>query len=176
MLRVAGLFLSLFFIFSVVTTQNSYAQNIVWAEILKDIRGKYPEVTQISTDSLATWLTTQDADQPILIDVREEQEYAISHIQGAHQLSPDAMSFPMLTGVDKSTPIVLYCSVGYRSSKMAERLTQAGFTNVANLEGSIFTWANEGHEVVKDGEPVQSVHAYNRIWGRLLKKPYRKYK
>jgi hypothetical protein len=70
-------------------------------------------------------------------------------------------------------PIVTYCSVGYRSGAFAERLRSAGFTNVVNLEGSIFRWANEGRPLFRSARPVTEVHPYNRTWGLLLKEDRR---
>ena len=62
-----------------------------------------------------------------------------------------------------------YCSAGYRSGKLAERLQAAGYTNVRNLDGSIFKWANERRPLVRgESEPVTKVHPYSAIWGRLL--------
>ena len=75
----------------------------------------------------------------------------------------------------RDAPIVTYCSVGYRSSAVAERLEEQGYTRVWNLEGSIFEWANQGLPVVRDGEEVSQVHPYNRRWGRLLDKQLRAY-
>ncbi|NEQ28665.1 MAG: rhodanese-like domain-containing protein, partial [Microcoleus sp. SIO2G3] len=66
-------------------------------------------------------------------------------------------------------PIVAYCSVGWRSSRVVDRLQQASYTNAFNLEGSIFQWANEGRPVFQNGERVQQVHPYSRLWGQLLK-------
>jgi rhodanese-related sulfurtransferase len=51
---------------------------------------------------------------------------------------------------------------------MASRLRAAGFTDVRNLEGSIFQWANERRPLVREEEPVSQVHPYNALWGRLL--------
>jgi len=64
---------------------------------------------------------------------------------------------------------VTYCSVGYRSAKMAQRLRNAGYTNVQNLEGSIFEWANEHRPLVRDGEPTKQVHPYSALRGHLLR-------
>jgi 3-mercaptopyruvate sulfurtransferase SseA len=71
-------------------------------------------------------------------------------------------------GLPKETPIVTYCAVGYRSGETADRLRAAGFTNVHNLEGSIFQWANEHRPLVREQEHVSQVHPYNVFWGRLL--------
>jgi 3-mercaptopyruvate sulfurtransferase SseA len=62
----------------------------------------------------------------------------------------------------------VYCSVGIRSARVADRLRHAGIGAVYNLDGSIFRWASEGRPVVRDGEPVRAVHPYNAVWGRLL--------
>ena len=67
---------------------------------------------------------------------------------------------------------MVYCSVGYRSSILAEKLQDLGFTRVYNLEGSIFKWANEGRPLAQDQTPVQKVHPYNTDWGKLLEKKY----
>ena len=162
-----------FLILMAITTKIGWGQNLVWPEVLEDIRARYPEVQQLSTDSLASWLDAGDKKQPILLDIREENEYAVSHLAGARHLPPDATDFSLLDGVPRDTPLVLYCSVGYRSSKMAQQLQEMGFTDVSNLEGSIFTWANEGRPVIHEGEPVHAVHPYNKVWGMLLKKELR---
>ena len=61
----------------------------------------------------------------------------------------------------------------YRSSRLAERLRQAGCTNVFNLDGSIFQWANEGRPLERDGRPVNEVHPYNKTFGQLLRPEHR---
>ena len=50
-----------------------------------------------------------------------------------------------------------------------------GFTNVRNLEGSIFEWANQGHPVERAGAPVNEVHPYDESWGTLLREDLRVY-
>ena len=148
--------------------QMSCAQDLVWPQVLKRIRSSYPEVRQISVDSLAAWLNDPRRPAPVLLDVREPEEYAVSHLRGAIRVDPDTDDLSVLAGVDRDTPIVTYCSVGYRSSALAEKLMRAGFTNVANLEGSIFAWANRGHPVYDDGHRAEYVHPYDAIWGKLL--------
>ena len=71
--------------------------------------------------------------------------------------------------VSSDQRIVLYCSVGHRSSELAQFLMKKGYTEVYNLEGSIFAWANEGRPVYRGNERVKVVHPYDRTWGRLLK-------
>jgi len=67
--------------------------------------------------------------------------------------------------LDKETRIVCYCSLGYRSSILAEKISKSGLENVKayNLEGSIFKWANEN----KSLEGSQLVHPFSYVWGLL---------
>ena len=68
--------------------------------------------------------------------------------------------------VAKDEPIVVYCSVGYRSSKMARRLKELGRTKVSNLDGAVFAWSGEGRPLV----PNAPVHPYNWFGKRMLPK------
>lgn len=149
-------------------------QEATWSGINDKIRADFPEVEQITTDSLATWLS-QAEEPPLLLDVRASDEYAVSHLEGAQRVDPDATDFTFLGAVPRDTPIVTYCSVGYRSSELAKRLQEAGFTNVANLEGSIFRWANDGHPVYRQQTQVAEVHPYDSLWARLLHRRLRAY-
>ena len=65
--------------------------------------------------------------------------------------------------------MVVYCSVGYRSAELARKLTARGHANVANLEGSLFAWANEGRPVYAGTRLADRVHPYDAAWGSLLK-------
>ncbi len=135
------------------------------------VRSRFPDVPQLQPAELASWLADTNRVQPILIDVRTEPEYRISHLPGAIRISPSAKGQELEPIVAQSRPLVVYCSVGYRSSDLATRLRKAGQTNVLNLEGSIFAWANENRPLVTDGnKPVRVVHPYNRTFGKLLNK------
>jgi 3-mercaptopyruvate sulfurtransferase SseA len=83
-------------------------------------------------------------------------------------VEPSASTEEAAAGVSKETPLVTYCSVGYRSGALATKLRAAGFTSVRNLEGSIFQWANEHRSLVREDKPVATVHPYSGLWGRLL--------
>jgi rhodanese-related sulfurtransferase len=127
----------------------------------------FPGAPSIPADALAARLDGPDA--PLLLDVRQEEEYAVSHLPGARRVEPEAEALPPeLLALPRDTPIVAYCSVGYRSAALVERLRAEGFTRAENLEGSIFRWANEGRPVVRDGREVAEVHPYGRAWGVLL--------
>ncbi len=146
----------------------SCSQDLKWSAAEKMIDTRFTDVRHITPDSLQAALADTTR-QILLLDTREAEEYSVSHIAGAVQVDPDERAFDFLATVDRDTPIVTYCSIGYRSSAVAERLTEKGFADVSNLRGSIFRWANEGRPLVHNGESVQEVHPYDRVWGQLLK-------
>ena len=135
----------------------------------QEIREKFPGVKQLATGDLAAWLADGKRPRPVLLDVREEAEWKVSRLSGARNAPPGTKPEDALAGVAKDAPVVVYCSVGYRSSAFAEKLQKAGWTNVVNLEGSIFQWANEGRSVVDEKGAASKVHPYDAKWGELLK-------
>ena len=143
-------------------------RSVDWFLLKKSLRHKFAKVEWISTTELADWLAKKHQVAPVLLDVRTPEEWNVSHLAGARRIEPGATAEAAASGLAKGTPIVTYCAVGYRSGEMAERLRAAGFTNVRNLEGSIFQWANEHRPLVHENEPVTQVHPYNGFWGRLL--------
>ena len=146
-----------------------------WSMTLKTIRTKFPTVTHISTDTLQSWLDKSPPRKNLLLfDVREPEEYAVSHLQDAQPAPSKDEVLKALQGAPSDQRIVLYCSVGYRSSELAQFLMKMGYTEIYNLEGSIFAWANEGRPVYRGKERVKVVHPYDRNWGRLLKESLRK--
>ncbi len=122
----------------------------------------------MSTAELARQLSLPPNVRPRLIDVRSPDEFAVSHLPGAFNAESPAKISALVKKLPAGRAVVLYCSVGIRSSRAANRLLEAGRTNVFNLQGSIFQWANEGRTVVSHGKPVSEVHPYNEHWGRLL--------
>jgi rhodanese-related sulfurtransferase len=143
-------------------------RSVDWFLLKKSLRHKFAKVEWISTTELADWLAKKQQGAPVLFDVRTAEEWNVSHLPGARRIEPGATAEVAGRGLKKETPIVTYCAVGYRSGEMAERLRLAGFTNVRNLEGSIFAWANEHRPLVHKDERVTRVHPYNGFWGRLL--------
>lgn len=156
-----GVFVALaVFYFSPVTAET-------WSEVLPLIRRRFPGVRQLSTKQLADWLAAPGArGTPRLIDARTAEEFAVSQLREARRaVSVDDVK---ALGIRPEEPIVVYCSVGYRSSELASRLAAAGFTEVFNLEGSIFAWANEGRPVYRGTNRVEVVHPFDKKWGQLL--------
>jgi len=107
----------------------------------------------------------------VLLDAREPDEFAVSRLAGARYAGYDHFDLNMLGDLDRNQTVVVYCSVGYRSEKIAEKLLNAGFVQVYNLYGGIFEWVNAGQPVVDAaGQPTDRVHAYNRTWGLFLQR------
>lgn len=144
-----------------------------WGKVLSQVREDFPDVRMISTQQLADWQADTGREQPLLLDVRAVKEYEVSHLRGAVLADTDSGRREALHNTPKDRPIVVYCSVGYRSAAAARKIKAMGFTNVSNLEGSIFAWANEGRPIYRDGgEPATRVHPYDDRWGKLLDKRY----
>ena len=133
------------------------------------VRSKFPKVRQLSTEELARWLADTNTPSPILLDVRKPEEFAVSHLPGAKRVEPSIKAADLIPTFPTNRTAVVYCSVGYRSGAFAKKLQDAGYTNVQNMAGSIFQWANEGYPVERDGKRVSKVHPYNGTWGKLLK-------
>lgn len=140
------------------------------------VRSKFPLVRQLQTAELASWMDAEPRHKPILLDVRTQAEFDVSRLPGARRVEPDAKPATVKVTLDPGNPnrpVVLYCSVGFRSSALAEKLMKDGMTNVFNLEGSIFAWANEGRPLERDGQPTSKVHPYNKTFGKMLLPNYR---
>jgi len=147
----------------------SYSQRIGWRLINAKIHADFPEVRRMTTAELAAALVSDN--KPVLLDVRTKAEFDVSHLEGATRVEPG--SDPVAISIPKDQPVVTYCSVGYRSAAFAKKLSEAGYRNVSNLEGSIFRWANENRPLVHDGQPTDRVHPYNRLWGILVDPSHR---
>jgi rhodanese-related sulfurtransferase len=147
---------------------DSHAHDIEHARLAAGLRAELPEVAVIGVDELAERM--QAGERPLLVDVRSQAEFAVSHLAGARRAETQAEAEALLAGEPREREVILYCSVGVRSGHLAEALRRAGWTNVRNLEGSIFAWANAGHPVWRDGERVREVHPYDEHWGRLLER------
>jgi len=87
----------------------------------------------------------------LLIDVREDHEWAAGHAQGAVHMSRGIIERDIETQVpEKSTQMVLYCGGGYRSALVAESLGKMGYTGVISLDGGWRAWNEAGLPVTKD--------------------------
>ena len=122
-------------------------------------------VNEVSVEQLS-----KDVEKTILLDARAVREFEVSHLKDAIWVGYDDFNIASVKDIPKSSNIVVYCSVGYRSEKVAEKLKKAGYLHVSNLYGGIFEWKNQGNEVVNQQKTTDKVHAYNKLWGKWLNK------
>lgn len=133
------------------------------------VEERFPGVKHLTPAQLAEWLADTNRIQPVLLDVRSQAEFDVSHLPGARHVDPAVPAARLIPSLPAGAPVVVYCSVGYRSADYATRLMKAGFALVTNLEGSLFQWANEGRPIESGGKPAAQVHPYSGSFGKLLK-------
>jgi rhodanese-related sulfurtransferase len=86
----------------------------------------------------------------ILVDVREESEFAKDHLPGAIHLSKGVIERDIEAKVpDLNAPLVLYCGGGYRSVLAADNLQKMGYKNVLSMDGGIRVWREKGFPLTK---------------------------
>ena len=122
----------------------------------------FASVPQITTAELVSLQQQSDAAVTVL-DVRSAEEFAVSHIPGARRFDGPASAFQ----APASGTVVLYCSVGYRSSELAQQLSRLHASahpavRFVNLKGSVFRWALENRPLLSaSGQNTDKVHGFN---------------
>jgi rhodanese-related sulfurtransferase len=96
---------------------------------------------------------------PLLIDVREPEEYSQGHIQGA-RLIPLGELVQNISRLPTDREIVCICHSGSRSAAAAGRLSQAGL-QVSNLTGGMMTWALYGFPMVNGADPNRGADRFS---------------
>ncbi|BHH86235.1 rhodanese-like domain-containing protein [Desulforhopalus sp. 52FAK] len=158
---MATFFKNILFLLLILLLCGFFWQKYDWTSINSQIDKLYPSIDSITTDSLYNQLKIEQ--EISIIDVRPKEEYRISHLPGAINIT-DIKNI----NVPRDSTIVVYCSVGLRSAGFAKDLQKEGYTAVLNLRGSIFEWANKGYPLKRGEQDVTVVHPYNKKWGRLL--------
>jgi rhodanese-related sulfurtransferase len=92
-----------------------------------------------------------DGEKFLLVDVREESEFAKDHLPGAVHLSKGVIERDIESRVpDLNTPMVLYCGGGFRSAMAADNLQKMGYINVLSMDGGIRGWREKNFPVAGD--------------------------
>ena len=87
----------------------------------------------------------------VLIDTREDSEWARGHLPGAIHLSKGIIERDIEKTVpDKNATVVLYCGGGFRSALAADNLQKMGYTNVISMDGGWRGWNEAGFPTAKD--------------------------
>lgn len=142
------------------------------ASIHRSIERSYENVDHIDAQALAE-LPEEDI---VIFDVRESTEYMVSHMRNAAQINPGISRADFQTQYGDAIEgkrVVFYCSVGRRSSMLAERVSELvvakTHTRPINLKGGLFNWSNENRVMVADDETrTDAIHPYNWFWGWLI--------
>ena len=105
-------------------------------KIVDDAKSRVKETT---VDEVKQKL--DDGDKVLLVDVREESEFAKDHLPGAIHLGKGVIERDIEARVpDVNTPMILYCGGGFRSALAADNLQKMGYTNVISMDGGVRQW------------------------------------
>ena len=87
----------------------------------------------------------------LLVDVREESEWAAGHASGALHLSKGIIERDIEKTIpDKGATIILYCGGGFRSALAADNLQKMGYSNVISMDGGWRGWTDAHFPIIKD--------------------------
>lgn len=115
---------------------------------LKLVNDAKSRVKQFSIEDFVRRL--QDGERYVLLDVREESEFAAGHLPSAHHMGRGILERDIEQALpEKDAPIVLYCGGGFRSALAADNLQKMGYTNVVSLDGGWRGWIERGLPTVK---------------------------
>lgn len=90
-------------------------------------------------------------DKLLLVDVREESEFAKDHLPGAIHLGKGIIERDIEARVPElNTEMILYCGGGFRSALAADNLQKMGYTNVISMDGGIRGWREKNYPLAKD--------------------------
>jgi rhodanese-related sulfurtransferase len=114
--------------------------------IVNDAKKRVRETT---VDEIRSRLEKKD--KFVLVDVREDNEYAKDHLPGAIHLGKGVIERDIEKTVpDTSAEIVLYCGGGFRSAMAADNLQKMGYTNVISMDGGIREWREKKYPLTSD--------------------------
>lgn len=133
------------------------------AAMYRDYKKEFADVPDIEASEA---LRLSREGRALFIDVREEKEQAVSMLPGAvteKQFSKDPSAY-------RGPTLIAYCTISYRSGKLAQKLRAQGLT-VLNLEGGLLAWVHAGGTVYDKNGETKRIHVYGRKWN-LAPKDY----
>jgi rhodanese-related sulfurtransferase len=122
---------------------HSGAHSPGFLEIVNDAKSR---VKQIDIEAYRK----MQAEPHVLVDVREDNEWAAGHAAGAVHLGKGIIERDIEAQVPgKNTKLVLYCGGGFRSALAADNLQKMGYTEAISLDGGWKAWQQAGLPVEK---------------------------
>ena len=115
---------------------------------LKIVADAKARVKECTVDDVRT---RQASGEPfVLVDVREESEFAAGHLPGAVHIGKGVIERDIEAKIpDPTAPVVLYCGGGFRSALAADAIQKMGYTNVISMDGGWRAWTEKGLPVEK---------------------------
>ena len=115
-------------------------------KIVNDAKSRVKETT---VDEVKQKL--DHGDKVLLVDVREESEFAKDHLPGAIHLGKGVIERDIEKRVpDVKTPMILYCGGGFRSAMAADNLQKMGYTNVISMDGGVREWREKNYPMTQE--------------------------
>jgi sodium/bile acid cotransporter 7 len=136
---------------------NTPLNNDQVLSMYESYRDEFPGINEVSVEELKGWMAEEEI---VLIDVREDDERAVSIIEGAITKKGYESDLEAYSG----KKIVAYCTIGYRSGLYVKKLKDKGI-DAYNLQGSILAWVNAGMPLQDEsGNSTNRVHVYGKKW------------
>ncbi|MGI9477997.1 MAG: rhodanese-like domain-containing protein [Hyphomicrobiaceae bacterium] len=175
-LIAAGLLVTLFSILSVsVSAHGAGLDDPALDAVHRQTAARHARVQHIMAGDLAK-LQQQTGGNLLILDVREKEEHAVSRLPGATRVAPSISATEFMRAfADRlgDRVVVLYCSVGVRSTQLADRIQRAaraaGARAVYNLAGGAFHWHNQSRPMVDSAGPTRLVHPFSWRWSKLVR-------
>ena len=118
-------------------------------QFLKIVNDARLRVKETTVDDVKARLDRGDTF--VLVDVREESEFARDHLPGAVHMGKGVIERDIEARVpDSSTLLILYCGGGFRSALAADNLQKMGYTNVISMDGGHRGWRERGYPLVRE--------------------------
>lgn len=116
---------------------------------LKLVNDAKSRIRQTTVDQIKRRLDR--GDKFILVDVREESEFARDHLPGAVHLGKGIIERDIEARIPGSNAeLILYCGGGFRSALAADNLQKMGYTNVISMDGGIREWREKNYPLTRD--------------------------
>ncbi|HEX3104291.1 MAG TPA: rhodanese-like domain-containing protein [Terriglobales bacterium] len=116
---------------------------------LKIVNDAKSRINETTVDQVKQKL--DHGDKVLLVDVREESEFAKDHLPGAIHLGKGVIERDIEKRVpDVNTPMILYCGGGFRSAIAADNLQKMGYTNVLSMDGGVREWREKNYPMTRE--------------------------
>ena len=151
------------FILFLVISGFSFGQSKEYKDLLNQYYDGFPTI------SISDAKKKINGDNVYFLDTRKIQEFNISHIESALHVGYENFKMKSVKSIPKDAEIIVYCSIGARSQDIGKRLKKVGYSNVRNLYGGLFHWANNKYPMVNAlGRNTSTIHGFSKEWGKWI--------